>query len=335
MQAYGSDRLRQDGARWVLVSRFDKGWTPRTEKTHTSAEFPGTTILWNEQYYEVALVEKLPQGGVRYILDPWRDELTMRVVDHYDAATEAARAEEHRKKIVREKRRTITNFLALIVGHFPALVQKQMASELGLLAPRITLLSILGVYSVVAALVLYAVAKIMAHEGLPGVCLIALPLGIESSIRFFIVWTQNRPIGSVIGWIGYAIYYAITKRGPSPFAVEKGWAVKVTEAPPDIALRDAFLMREAFVTLLTPEEQQRIASRFDYDYRRESGKVAAILLVGSVMGLASSFYTGAIISGMAATALGLEQIVRLMAFRHGPAASVLRFIARPLVRKFL
>jgi hypothetical protein len=334
VQAYGSDRLRQEGERWILVSRLDKGWTPRVEKTHTTAEFPGTTVLWEEQYWEVALAEHLQQGGVRYILDPWRENLAMRVVEHYDAPSEALRVEEHRKKLVREKQRLSAKFLAMIVGHFPALVQNEMASELGLLPTRITLMSVLSSYVVAAALVLFGVSRYMTNDR-AAISILAIPLAVETSIRFFIVLTQSRPIGSVVGWIGYSIYYAITKHGPSPFAVEKGWAVKSTEAPPDVALQDAFTMREPFMTFLTPAEQQRIAARFPYDYRRESTKVAAVVLIGSLVGLASSFYTGAIISAMAASALAFEQIIRMMSFRRGPAASVLRFITRPLVRKFL
>jgi hypothetical protein len=334
VQAFGSDRLRQEGDRWILVSRLDKGWTPRVEKTHTTAEFPGTTVVWEEQHWEVALAEPLPQGGMRYILDPWRENLAMRVVEHYDAPSEAVRVEEHRKKLLREKQRLSAKLLAVVVGHFPALVQNEMASELGLLAPRITLMSIFGMYLVGACLVLYGVSRIMAGET-AGISVLAIPILSGTSYRLFIVWTQNRAIGTIYGLVGYSIYYAITKRGPSPFAVEKGWAVKSTEATPDVVLQDSFTMREPFVTFLIPEEQQRIAARFPYDYRRESTKVAAIVLVGSLVGLASSFYTGAIISAMAASALAFEQIIRMMSFRRGPAASVLRFITRPLVRKFL
>ena len=53
MTPYGSDRVRVDGERIVLSSRLPKGWTARVERTLTSAEFPGTAVLWDEQYFEV------------------------------------------------------------------------------------------------------------------------------------------------------------------------------------------------------------------------------------------------------------------------------------------
>src|SRR5437868_10565469 len=100
MQAFGSDRVRSgDGEQIVLSSRLSKGWTPRVEKTLTSAEFPGTAVLWEEQYYEVVSAEPLPQGGVRYVLEPWRERHAMRLTDRYDADSEAHRVEENRKNI--------------------------------------------------------------------------------------------------------------------------------------------------------------------------------------------------------------------------------------------
>src|SRR5258706_9014327 len=74
MQAYGSDRVRsEDGERVVLLSRIPKAWTPRAPKTLTTAEFPGTAVLWEERYFEVLSAEALPQGGVRYVLGPWQE----------------------------------------------------------------------------------------------------------------------------------------------------------------------------------------------------------------------------------------------------------------------
>ena len=96
MQAYGSDRLRQDGERWILASHLDKGWTARVEKTLTTAEFPGTAILWDDRYFEVVGSEPLPPGGVRYVLEPWREQHAMRLTDRYDEPSERARSEERR-----------------------------------------------------------------------------------------------------------------------------------------------------------------------------------------------------------------------------------------------
>jgi len=333
MEAYGSDRFRQDGERWILLSRRDKGWVARVAKTLTSAEFPGTAVLWEDQYFEV-ISKDAHAGGVRYTLEPWRENNAIRVSDRYDDASEAAREDEFRKSVQREQQRKGANLLAIFTGHLPAIVQNGIANELGVLAPRISLMSIVGVYAVIGAIALVCVSRVIAQQGIPsGLVIVASILGLENTIRFGIVWTQGRPIGSVIGWILYALYYATTRRGPSPFGVEKGFKVTITEPPPDVAERDAFVTREALVTLLTPEEQKRVAERFNYDYRRPSRNLALIILAGSVIGVISSIHREEVIAGCVAAALAAEQIMRLIAFRRGPAASVLRFVVRPFVRK--
>lgn len=336
MQSFGSDRARDDGEQVILLSRISKGWTARVAKTLTSAEFPGTAVLWEERYFEVAIAETLPQGGVRYVLEPWREHLAMRVTDRYDEESEAFRIEEHRKALLREKHRKSINVMALFTGQLPAVVQNELGRELGILPHRLTLASVVGVFGLIVAIVMFSAHRIVNQHPVPFYLLIpAGYFGVENAIRFYIAWSQNRPIASPLGFIAYLVYYAITRRGPSPFATEKGWAVKISDAPPDIAERDAFVVREAFVTLLTPAEQARVAERFGYDYRRDSAKLATLILVFAVIGVYSSYTTGKVIALLVAAALAAEQIVRLMAFRKGPAASVLRFLVRPFVRKLL
>ncbi len=337
MKAYGSDRARRgDGETVILSSRLSKGWSARMAKTLTSAEFPGTAVLWEERYFEVVSVDDLPQGGVRYVLEPWQDHHAMRLTDRYDPESEAQRVDEHRKHLQREKGRKSANALGVLTGNLPAVVQEALGRELGILPPRLTFISILATYTVIAAIVLLCVTYILKEQPIPIALLIAaIYLGIENTVRVFIYWTQSRPIGSTIGWIGYLIYYTITRRGPSPFSTEKGYAIKTSEAPEEVARRDALAVREAFVTLLTPAEQSRVAERFGYDYRRDSTAVAVMILIVAAIGIVSSYLTGAVISLLLASALAAEQIVRLAAFRRGPAASVLRFVVRPFVRKLL
>src|SRR5437588_7968432 len=115
MRAYGSDRLRPPkGERLILASRISKGWVARVEKTLTSAEFPGTAVLWEERYFEVIEARMLPQGGVEYVLEPWQEHHVMRVVQQYDEPSEAARLAEHRAQLEREKKRQSANLLALL-----------------------------------------------------------------------------------------------------------------------------------------------------------------------------------------------------------------------------
>src|SRR5258708_33347770 len=144
MQAYGSDRVRPgDGEQFVLLSRISKRWTPRAVKTLTSAEFPGTAVLWEERYFEVVDAEALPQGGVRYVLEPWQEMHVMRTTDRYDAESETERLNEYRAQLSREKKRKSAKALAIFVGHLPSIVQEEIGRELGILSTRLTIVSTL------------------------------------------------------------------------------------------------------------------------------------------------------------------------------------------------
>jgi hypothetical protein len=331
MQAFGSDRVRQgDGDAIILSSRLSKGWTAG------NGRIPGTAVLWEERYFEVVAVDDLKQGGFRYVLAPWREQHAMRLTDRYDAQSEALRIEDYRKSLQHDKSRNSANLLGVFTGNLPAVVQEHLARELGILAPRLTFISILATYILVAAIVLVSVTALMNFKGLSAPLIVAaIYLSIENSIRFLIYWTQSRPIGSSVGFISYVLFHFVTGRGPSPFAHEKGESVRISAPPDDVAREDAFKLREAFVTLLTPAEQSRVAQRFNYDYRRESTLVAVAIFLIAAVGIISSFVRGAAIALIVAGALAAEQLIRLAAFRRGPAASVLRFLVRPLVRKLL
>jgi hypothetical protein len=340
MEAYGSDRVRvSDDGRVLLSSRLVKRWTPRVEKTLTRTQFPGTAVLWSEAYYEVVAAEPLPAGGVRYTLLPWREEHVMRVVDQYDAATEALRIEEHARGLARERGRKSANILGMFTGHLPAAVQNQLASEIGVTPVRLTMLSTLPTYAVSIGLILLMVDNLLAGRGIPFAMVVgAAYLLVESSVRFFIAMSQSRPIGSPLGIFAYLLFYSLARNRAqlvAPFRVEKGWSTPLSEAPEDVALRDAYTIREPFITLLTAEEQGRAAERFGYDYRKHSYVIAWIILAGSLCGIVSSVMRGAVVSSMTAVALAAEQVVRLAAFRRGPAPSILGWIARPFVRKVL
>jgi hypothetical protein len=340
MQAYGSDRVRAgEGERVELLSRIPKGWTPRAPKTLTSAEFPGTAVLWEERYFEVIAAEPLAQGGVRYVLEPWREMHAMRTIDHYDDAHEMQRVAEYRAQLARETKRKSANALAVLAGHLPAAVQEEIGRELGIIATRLTIVSALGVYAVVIALVMWIVSGIMS--GAPRPLPVYLATGyllVETSLRFGIAWLIGRPAGSAVGVIGYLVYYvtvADRARAVSPFAREKGMVVTITETPADRAVTDSLLMREALVTLLSPADQARVAARFGYDYRHQSSLIAILILFFAAIGVATSLHRGAVISLIAALIIAAEQLYRLAVLRSRPAGSILGVAARPFVRKLL
>jgi hypothetical protein len=340
MQAYGSDRVRPgDGEQFVLMSRFPKQWTPRAAKTLTSAEFPGTAVLWEERYFEVVDAEGLPQGGVKYVLEPWREMHIMRTTDHYDAEREAERLLEWRAGFSRERKRKSANALALLTGHLPTAVQEELGRELGVSPRRLTLISAAGIYAIVVALALWVVSCILEGRPIPLPLLIATAyLFVETSLRLLVGWLIGRPMGSAIGFVAYLVYYftiADRMRAVSPFGQEKGDSIAISATPEERAASDALLMRESLVTLLSPADQARVAERFGYDYKRQSLFIAAVILVFASLGIATSLHSGAVISLLVATVLAGEQLYRLTVLGRRPVGSMLGILARPFVRKLL
>jgi len=337
MTPYGSDRARVDGERIVLSSRLPKGWTARVARTLRRSEFPGTAVLWEERYFEVIEARMLPQGGVEYVLEPWQEHHVMRVVQQYDEPSEAARLAEHRAQLEREKKRQSANLLALLTGHLPAVVQNSMASDLGLLPNRITFVSVLGVYVALVGVVLWIVTFMMRGAPPPvKLVLLAIYLGIENTIRFAIVYTQSRPIGSFLGLIAYTAWWLATgRRATSPFKVEKGLDVRISETPEERKLHDSLILREPFLTLLPAEQQARLAERYGYAYRGPATAMAVLILVFASIGVASSIHRQAVVSTLIAAALAGEQVVRLVIMRQRPMGSILGWLVRPFVRKLL
>lgn len=341
MQAFGSDRVRvaEDGT-IVLSSRISKGWTPRVPKTMTRMERPGTAVLWEDAFYEVLDAEGLPGGGVRYVLDAWQEHHTMRVSERYDAESEALRVEEHRKALARESKRKSVNALAVLTGHLPAIVQQEMAMDLGINPTTLTMISAGPLIVLCGVPVFISFAR--SFGGYPPLLPVwmLVPMGYltaESIFRFNLAFL-GKPLGSVGGLIAYGLYYLAMpkkKERVSPLAAEKGSAAPIVEAPADVQVMDAFTVREPLITLLTPREQARAAEKFGYDYRRHSFAIAAGILFFAALGLYTSLRGHAILSGLTAGAVAAEQVVRLIAFRRGPAGSVFGVIARPFVRKLL
>jgi hypothetical protein len=345
MQAHGSDRVRVgDDGRRVISSRYPKGWQARTPRTLTSREHPGTAILWDEQWFEVTAIEPLA-AGERYVLEPWPDAHAIRISDQYDEESERRREEQHHSRLRREKGRKTANLLGMFTGQLPAAVQEQLASELGLLAPKLTLLSLIPQF-VFIVFVAYSVSgSIISGRGIPVLPILAAAyFVIENLVRFNMAFSSNRPMGSAIGMFVYLVSYPFTRRkgAVSPFAPERGTSILTTEAPPDVALRDAITTRAPLMTLLPPPEQDALRTRYGYDYRESATTVAFIILVFAAAGVVTSWMTlsrgpslSALMSLLVAAPLAAEQLWRLVALRKGPVGSVLAFIARPFVAKLL
>ncbi|HSP34647.1 MAG TPA: hypothetical protein VLU46_10060, partial [Thermoanaerobaculia bacterium] len=207
MQPYGTDRLRPGkGDQLILFCSRPKGWVARIEKTLTTARHPGTAVVWEERIFEVVAASPGPNGGVRYALEPWHDEHIIRVSESYDAESEARREAEYFAAIAREKQRKIANFGALVTGLLPSNVQEHLASELGLLAAKLTAISCIGPTLFVAWVVSDFVRRYMDPKLSKTPVWLILVAGyfvLESLFRFYVAWFHRRPLGSVAGLIAY------------------------------------------------------------------------------------------------------------------------------------
>lgn len=347
MLTHGSDRARRIGEKVILQSAISKGWTPRTPKTLTHAEFPGTTVLWEEQYFEVIEASALQSGGVRYALAEWRDNHTIRTLEHYNAESEALRIADHER--ARRQRRTsvLSRLSGMFLGYLPAPVQMHLENELGVRASHMTLLSCIPAMVFLGIAILAHVDATMRQELSPVPSLlwpILYLLTLESLIRFFVAMSQGRPMGSLLGVIGYAIYHRLSsKRDQLPPAIGgRGDSVAFTAPTGDVALRGSFEVKEPLLTLLTPAEQNKLAERFGFDYRRTASGVAWVILASAALGAITSYVEldksgsfTSLASMFIAGGIVLEQALRLHALRRGPVGSVFGFVVRPLVRNLL
>lgn len=335
MRSYGSDRVRvaEDGTIEVSSLHPKDGWVARTPRTETRRERPGTAVLWDDDCYEVVDAVVMQQG-IRYVLAPWNDAESMRVTSRYDNESEAARTAERLDVIRREKQRKTVNFLAIFTGHLPGPVQQKLAHELSVDAPRLTIVSVVFEWAVIIAIALYCASQLLKLEPLPmKPALFAAFLALDGTVRFKLAFVDGRACGSLFGVLAYAIYAAVTgKKEP----VRVGEATpKLREFSPEEQLIHSFYVREPLVTLLPPAEQQRIAEKFDYDYRRTATKMALGILAVAIFGAIVSVSSHTWISLGVALILGIEQIVRIPQFPRRPVGSFLGFFARPLLRKFL
>lgn len=347
MLTHGTDRARRAGDKVILQSAIPKGWTPRTPKSLTHSEFPGTAVLWEEQYFEVIEAAATQSGGVRYVLAEWREDHTIRTFEHYDAATEALRIADHDR--ARRQRRTsvLSRLSGILLGHLPAPVQIHLENELGVRATRMTLLSCLPPLVLLGICVLARVDATMGQAPSPVLAFllpVAVMLTSESFIRFFVVMTQGRPMGSLFGVVGYWTYHHFSKKKTElpPVAGGRGDSVAFTPPDEDVALRDSFEVKQPLLTLLTPAEQNQLAERFGFDYRRHAYGVAWIIALFAGLGTFTSYVeldkTGSftsLLSMLIAGGVVVEQAFRLYTFRRGPAGSIFGAAVRPLVRNLL
>lgn len=345
MRPHGSDRVRRSGGKVILHSRLAKGWTPRTPKSATQAEFPGTAVLWDDHYFEVLAADPLPAGGVRYVLGEWQDEHAIRVFEAYSDESEARLRADHETALHQRKRSRLARWSGIFLGHLPAPVQNRLGNELGLFPARMTLLSIIPSMLLLGTCVwLYVDAKMgMKPSAVPlwlwGIALFMLA---DSAVRFLIAMSQNRGTGSLPGTIVYAVLWLLApkrKNLVAPFEESRGEKLFTLPPSEEVAQRDSVEWRSWMLTLLPPPDQHALARRYGYDYRKHaSGPAWAMMGVG-VLGILTSIAKAGTLTGLVSLAVAalmvLEQAVRLRAFKRGPAGSVFGVFVRPFVRDLL
>jgi hypothetical protein len=349
MQPRGSDRSRAIGGKVILHSRISKGWTPRTPKTLTHSEHPGTTVLWDEEYFEVVSADGMQGGGVRYVLEPWREEHTIRTFEHYDDATEARLNADYERTRKQRRRSVLTRLSGVLLGNLPSPVQNHLGNEMGSSPMGMTLLSCIPPLVLVGICAfLQAGAKIAQTPSPVPIWLsfLSVLLAAESGLRFFVAMSQNRPMGSLLGTIAYVLFRALAGSGrsdlPKPFEEQGDGVFFMVPPPDDVALRDSITMRAPMLTLLPAGEQARVARHFGYNYRESAFGLAWIILIFALIGVVTSWIkvqdgrgSTAVISLLVAATLAIEQLYRLVALRQGPKGSMLGVFVRPFVRDLL
>lgn len=353
-KAYGGDQLISASREQIEIhSALDKGWRPNMPRTHTSAEYPGTPVHWDDHWYEVITVETTRSGARLYTLKPWRDKFPIRNPSEYSEATAKALKAQHAQTLRREKASRSLLLSGLVIGHAPAHAQLEIEREYGLSATTLSLVSMLGPF-------LFAVWA-ASHMHIPGItsgttdasrwqALLGGYWGLESAIRVRLVLARGTPIGSVLGLIGYEIWQLVSSRGK---AFDRRASVKAeTKLSKDFSLdpsaavvqQDAYEMRAPLLSFLSPAEQLRMAEWYGFDPIKRGRATAITIAVFTALGVVTSIRVlntnlgdvAAWCSLVMAGYLLVEQLVRLNTFSSGkPAGSVLGVLARPLCRKLL
>lgn len=328
------------GERVILHSRLPKAWTARTPAQGTHSEFPGTTVLWDEQYYEVLSAAPLPAGGVRYELAAWREDHTIRQFSVYDEASEAALAADHAAAARQRKRSTIASLSAMLLGHLPGRVQQRIADELGLFPARMTILSTIPsvVLTGVCVWLMVGARLNMTRSPVPTwLWFFALCMLAESMVRFSAAMLQNRGIGSVLGTLFHGLYELATRK---PEDARKTPLTIVREDDPERDLRESVEQHSWMLTLLPASDQLALAERFGFDYRKDAYALAWSLLAVGGLAIATSLEKagerlGALLSVVIGALMILEQAMRLATFKRAPAGSIFGLLVRPFVQRLL
>jgi hypothetical protein len=284
---------------------------------------------------------------VRYVLEPWREEHTIRQFEHYSEEAEARRLADYAFAKKQRRASVASSWSGLVLGHLPEPAQRKLQTDLGIAPSRITIISCVPPVVFAGVAIYLAVDAYMrgGKSAIPAwLFFLALFMGAESFFRFSIAMQQGRGIGTAIGTTLYILYWYLTPNKAnhaSPFD-QRGDALFTLPAPDDVALRDKLTMKGPMLTLLSLREQEQLAERYGFDYRQYAYGLTWLMLVCALLGAVTSYMKVAagagasvLISMFLAAAVALEQILRLMQLQRGPAPSVFGALVRPFVRDLL
>lgn len=345
-RAYGRDRVELlDRGRVRIVSPAPKGWRAARPPTRTTAEFPGTAVAWDDAIWEVVSSDERTGANCRYVLAPWKENHAIRLTVDYNARSEAALAEATRKSAARNRMSAGIYAMGLIAGHLPAHIQKQIESEYGFVATRLTLLSF-----VPEILFAGSAAMGLPIEELPGpkwpawVLVLGLFAVVDVVVRSWYCLTHGRPLGSVPGLLSWYLVMLLSP-GARRFDREgtrrddSGRGATSSRAPSDSEREhDVYALREPFLALLPAGDQKHLEATFGFDPIAWGRRSVLTIAVVAGSGVLSSLIKigegtaggGTLLSLILAGLLFAEQLLRLRELMRGnPAGSVLGAIARP------
>lgn len=349
---YGGDLVEPlDRGRYRIVSPRPKGWRSARAATRTSAEFPGTAVAWDGALWEVVSADERDGSSSRYVLAPWRDKHAIRLTVDYDAASERAIAAEAARSATRSRGSAGIVAAGLVVGLLPAHVQKEIESEYGFSATRLTLLSLLPQLALAAIGAAGLPIADLPGPRWPAWFLFAAALaGLQVAVRSWYCLLRSLPLGSVEGLLVWHLLAAVSPRArrfetTARRTERRQRSVVSAKAPDQWELeRDEFTQREPFLALLAPEDQMRLAATFGFDWlawgRRSAATVALLSGAGVATALAKldagTATSSTWVSLLLAALVFAEQMKRFAILSRGkPAGSLLGIFVLPFCRKLL
>lgn len=319
---------------------------PRSPRTLTAAEHPGTAVEWAGRLLEVLDAAPSPDGTIRYRLTAWDDRHAIRRLERYDAVNEEIREAARRDRSLDAARRRLAILLAPLAGLLPGDVQRKMERDFGAPAVAMTVASatplfLVGFLGLFRHLVGVAGGSLALPAWLAPSLTIAAYLFLESAVRLGSALAAGEPMGTLPGALVEALWRALRRPG------DARPAAPASPLPPEEAdARDRELLHvlEPILALLAAQDQERLVRRFRFDAIRWGRRTAAVLLALAALNVAFALavvgepggLAGGILWNLPAFYLAVEQIRRFRELAEGrPAGSVLRRLVRPFAKPLL